>query len=99
MLETSRVLNETLEEDDRSYMCIGIEYGSLLRLADDAFGDPVNIAFKLGEDVAEPNEILIGNTAFDRARNTGFDFSKYRSQRAPERPRGKSRASNTTHSV
>ncbi len=39
---------------------IGIDYGKLLLIRDsDCFGDPVNVAFKLGEDVARAGEILI----------------------------------------
>lgn len=66
MLRATRALNRKLAEDDRIYMCMGIEYGSLLQLDDDAFGDPVNVAFKLGEDLAEPDEVLVGSTAFER---------------------------------
>lgn len=42
---------------------IGIDFGKLLLIpARDAFGDPVNIAHKLGEDVARPSEILVTET-------------------------------------
>lgn len=75
MLEKTRELNRTLADDDRVFMCIGVEYGPLLRLTDDAFGDTVNVAFKLGEDVAESMEILIGKHAYDRINNAGFDLS------------------------
>lgn len=75
MLAATRKLNETLPEEDKIYMCIGLEYGPLLRLDDDAFGDTVNVAFKLGEDVARPMEILIGKHAYDRITADGFDLS------------------------
>ena len=39
---------------------IGIDYGELLLLSGvDCFGDPVNLAHKLGEDIARPSEVLI----------------------------------------
>ncbi len=39
---------------------IGIDYGDILLVDDlECFGDPVNLAYKLGEDVAQPGEILI----------------------------------------
>ncbi len=39
---------------------IGIDYGELLLLDHiDCFGDPVNLAYKLGEDIARTNEILV----------------------------------------
>ena len=63
--------------DDRWKMGIGIEFGRVLRLDDDAFGDAVNVAFKLGEDVAGPGEILIGPQAFGLAQAAGVDFSGF----------------------
>lgn len=41
--------------------CVGVSCGRLIELADDAFGDPVNVAFKLGEDVARAGEILVSD--------------------------------------
>ena len=39
---------------------IGIDFGKLLVLpGEDCFGDAVNVAHKLGEDVAGPGEVLI----------------------------------------
>ncbi len=74
MLESIRALNVSLDEDEQVGMCVGVEYGRFLQLEDDAFGDPVNIAFKLGEDVAEVGEILVGAQAFERAREAGMSF-------------------------
>ena len=69
--------NRGRPEDDRWRMGIGVEFGKVIRLDDDAFGDAVNVAFKLGEDIAEPGEILIGPEAFVRARSAGVDFSGF----------------------
>jgi len=45
----------------------GIDYGEVLLTGDsDYFGDTVNIACKLGEDVAGPGEILLTERAFTR---------------------------------
>jgi len=39
---------------------IGIDYGRFLMVpGKDCYGDPINIAYKLGEDLARPGEILI----------------------------------------
>ena len=39
---------------------IGIDYGRFILLSgQDCYGDPVNVAYKLGEDLARPGEILI----------------------------------------
>jgi adenylate cyclase len=51
---------------------IGIDYGRFLMVPEtDCFGDPVNVAYKLGEDVARPGEILITAAARERL---GADF-------------------------
>ncbi len=52
--------NETRAEDDRLGVAIGIGFGELLHVGDeDLFGDQVNRASKLGEDIATGGEILI----------------------------------------
>lgn len=76
MLKSMATLNKTMPEQDHISMCIGLEYGALLRLDDDAFGDTVNVAFKLGEDLATADEILIGNHAFERLRERSMDLSE-----------------------
>lgn len=55
-------------DDDRLLtVAIGIDYGKLLLVpGHDCFGDAVNIAFKLGEDVAGAGEILITKNAMQR---------------------------------
>ncbi|MCK6550523.1 adenylate/guanylate cyclase domain-containing protein [Myxococcota bacterium] len=75
MLGAMRRMNDALPEADRVYMCIGIEWGPLIRLDDDAFGDTVNVAFKLGEDVADSNEILVGQAGHARAVAAGYDLA------------------------
>jgi class 3 adenylate cyclase len=43
---------------------IGIDYGKLLLIGgEDCFGDPVNVAYKLGEEIARPGEVLISANA------------------------------------
>ena len=53
---------------------IGIDHGRFLMIPDeDCYGDAVNIAYKLGEDLARPREVLI--TAAARARlGSGFPY-------------------------
>jgi adenylate cyclase len=46
---------------------IGIDFGEFLLIEGaDCFGDPVNLACKLGEDTAQPNEVLITRAVRDR---------------------------------
>jgi len=45
-------------------ICSGIDFGKILNINDtDLFGDAVNIASKLGEDTAEPWDVLITKRA------------------------------------
>lgn len=55
----------TADELDIHISC-GIDYGKLLMIGhDDCFGDPVNRASKMGEDVAAAGEILVTKDAMD----------------------------------
>jgi adenylate cyclase len=46
---------------------IGIDYGRFLMIpGEDCFGDTVNVAYKLGEDVARPGEVLLTAAARQR---------------------------------
>jgi adenylate cyclase len=56
-----------LTSDDLDiYIAIGIDYGKLLIIGnEDCFGDPVNRASKMGEDIAEGGEILITRDAME----------------------------------
>jgi class 3 adenylate cyclase len=53
--------------EDRVFLSIGIDYGDLLMIGnDDFFGDPVNTASKLGEDLAGKGETLVTRRALER---------------------------------
>ena len=72
MLHEAEKLNAGVpDEDGHVKFCLGIGYGKILELSDDAFGDQVNLAFKLGEDIAEPGQILLSAEAADDLRRTG----------------------------
>ena len=46
---------------------IGIDHGRFLMIpGEDCYGDPVNVAYKLGEDLARPGEILITSAVRER---------------------------------
>ena len=49
-------------------LCLGIDCGRVLRLADDVFGAAVNVASKLGEDLAGRDEILVTSEVARRVR-------------------------------
>jgi adenylate cyclase len=52
--------NVDKEPEEQILLCVGIGYGHILKIGDDdVFGAEVNAASKLGEDMAEPWEILV----------------------------------------
>jgi adenylate cyclase len=59
--------NRGLPEDWDVHVSIGIGYGPLLMVGDhDAFGNEMNLASKLGEDLAEAGDIFLTEAAFAR---------------------------------
>jgi class 3 adenylate cyclase len=65
-----RRVNRGKPRDERLAFSYGIGYGDVLDLEDDLFGLEVNLASKLGEDMARPGEALLTPAAaasLDRA--------------------------------
>lgn len=59
-------INQVSTEDMAIHVSIGIDYGRILILQeDDMFGDAVNRACKMGEDLGKADEILITKDAMD----------------------------------
>ncbi|MDQ3586491.1 MAG: adenylate/guanylate cyclase domain-containing protein [Acidobacteriota bacterium] len=59
--------NVVLPESRRLYVSIGIGYGTLLNVADeDLYGNEVNLASKLGEDIGGMADILLTAAAHER---------------------------------
>ena len=56
--------NETCDERGKITINMGIASGKALVFQDDLFGNPVNIASKLGEDIACNGEILISEEVY-----------------------------------
>jgi class 3 adenylate cyclase len=54
-----RKYNEGKEDRDQFQLCMGFHHGKVLRLKDGVFGAKVNVAAKIGEDVASADEILV----------------------------------------
>ena len=60
-LETVNIL---LPEEHHLYASIGIGWGRVLNIADeDLYGDEINLACKLGEDIASQNQVLLTERA------------------------------------
>jgi len=61
-------INQSHEVEEHIYLSVGIDYGELLLIGDNEFfGDPVNTASKLGEDLAIKGETLVTERALDRS--------------------------------
>lgn len=59
--------NVTNDRDSHLYASMGIGYGEILLIGeDDFFGTPVNLACKLGEDLAREGEVLLTEAAHVR---------------------------------
>jgi len=59
--------NIHLPEDWDLYVSIGMDYGRVLMIeTEDMFGEAVNTASKLGEDIAERSEILLSDAAYQQ---------------------------------
>jgi adenylate cyclase len=60
--------NESVPEDWDLHVSIGVGYGELLMVGrHDCFGSELNLAAKLGEDVAGPGQVLLTEAACTRA--------------------------------
>ncbi len=60
--------NRSFNEDEQIYLSVGIDRGRVLLVGDDEFfGDPVNTASKLGEDLAVKAETLVTDRALSES--------------------------------
>jgi class 3 adenylate cyclase len=58
--------NDAFGIGEQIYLSVGIDYGRILLAGDiDFFGDPVNTASKLGEDLAVREEVLVTRRAIE----------------------------------
>ena len=68
--------NVILPSDRELYVSVGIGHGEILNVAnEDIYGDEVNLASKLGEDIAEQGDILMTTRAFEQLKD-GSGFTK-----------------------
>lgn len=57
------VANLMTDDDSDVYVSVGIGHGPVLLFCEDMYGNELNLASKLGEDVAERGEILLTDAA------------------------------------
>ncbi len=66
----------TADESD-VHVSIGIGHGPVLLFCDDMYGNELNLASKLGEDVAERGEILLTDSARKLSSSETFSFETF----------------------
>jgi len=71
MIRRLDAANQVLPAENHLYAAFGIGYGNVLNVGDeDIFGDEMNVASKLGEDIARPGEILLTMAAQANVKET-----------------------------
>ncbi|MEO5928188.1 MAG: adenylate/guanylate cyclase domain-containing protein [Patescibacteria group bacterium] len=70
------VANVVTSDESDVYVSIGIGHGPVLLACDDMYGNELNLAAKLGEDVAEKQEILLTAAAKRKLKNKRVLFTE-----------------------
>jgi adenylate cyclase len=70
--------NVVLPADRELYVSVGIGYGSILNVANEAiYGGEVNLASKLGEDIAELGEVLLTTNAHEQIKASDIECTEH----------------------
>ena len=72
-----RVANLMTADESDVHVSIGIGHGPVLLFCEDMYGNELNLASKLGEDVAERGEILLTDSARKLSKNETFSFETF----------------------
>lgn len=75
------MMSSIIPDDATIQFQCGAEFGSLLVIPGELYGNPVNLASKLGEDIGEPGEFLMSRTSFDLLLES-IDVDQFREQGA-----------------
>lgn len=77
IIQRLNAANTVLPDGRRLYVSIGVGYGSILNIEDkDLWGDEVNLASKLGEDIGQMGEILLTSEARARVQDTSIQLQE-----------------------
>ena len=68
--------NEGLDTAGQIHICAGLDHGRILLDDADFFGDAVNLASKLGEDLARRGEVLISETVNEALSKEPYRFEE-----------------------
>ncbi|MGH2730932.1 MAG: adenylate/guanylate cyclase domain-containing protein [Actinomycetota bacterium] len=70
--------NVVLPADRELYVSVGIGYGPILNVANEAiYGSEVNLASKLGEDIAELGEVLLTTNAHEQIKDAEIECTEH----------------------
>lgn len=72
--EETAKLNEGRERPAQLHICAGLDHGQILLDEADYFGDAVNLASKLGEDLARSGEVLVSKTVHEMLEGVDYEF-------------------------
>lgn len=72
-----QVANLMTADESDLYVSIGIGNGTVLLFCDDMYGNEMNLASKLGEDVAERGEILLTDNARELVTEPKYIFETF----------------------
>ena len=68
MQRTLKTYNVDKADEEKVLLCVGLGFGKVLKIGDaDVFGAEVNAASKLGEDTADPWEVLVTDSVKKKA--------------------------------
>ena len=86
MQRTCQQVNARRAPEEHVILCCGLGYGKILKIGDDdVFGHEVNIASKLGEDIAKGHEILVTRACRDAIGDIkGVTWDELRTEHAGE---------------
>jgi adenylate cyclase len=77
ILKSLATVNTGLPDHLDLYAAIGIGYGEVLMVEDrDVFGNEMNLASKLGEDLARTNEILLTEAAYKQIAKSYYSWEE-----------------------
>lgn len=74
MMDEAACRNAGRERSQQIRLCAGLDHGMILLDDHDFFGDAVNLASKLGEDLARTGEVLVSETVRDQLGNEPYTF-------------------------
>ena len=79
MQRMCQTVNQRRPAEEQIVLCLGIGFGKILKIGDaDVYGFEVNLASKLGEDIAKGHEILVTPAARTQiGEYSGVTFDEY----------------------